>query len=100
MLSRLVAITRHDGLAGKYAGEIVTSRRHSGCAVELCDLARLRLERPLEDDDGVIAGQPLYEGKHSWQLQGPRGRHLRSWRRIGCYTDQRHNGAGREGDRS
>ena len=64
----LVAYTTYDGHTAKIAERIVSALRHADCAVEMCDLARSRPQRPLEDYDGVIAGGPLHGGKHPLQL--------------------------------
>ena len=68
MLRLLVAFTTYDGHTAKIAERIASTLRHADCAVEVCDLARSRPERSLEDYDGVIAGGPLHGGKHPPQL--------------------------------
>ena len=68
MLRLLVAFTTYDGHTAKIAERIASTLGHADCAVEVCDLARSRPERSLEDYDGVIAGGPLHGGKHPPQL--------------------------------
>ena len=52
----LVAYTTYDGHTAEIAERISLALRHTDCAVELCDLARSRPERPLHEYDGVICG--------------------------------------------
>ena len=68
MLRLLVAYTTYDGHTAKVAERIAATLRESDCAVEVCDLARLRPERPVHEYDGVIAGGPLHGGRHHPQL--------------------------------
>ena len=68
MLRLLVAFTTYDGHTAKIAERIASTLGHADCAVEVCDLARSRPERSLEDYDGVIAGGPLHGGQHPPQL--------------------------------
>ena len=68
MLRLLVAYTTYDGHTAKIAERIASTLRQANCAVELCDIARSRTDRPPEDYDGVIAGGPLHGGKHHPQL--------------------------------
>ena len=68
MLGLLVVFTPYDGHTVTIAERIASALGHADCAVEVCDLARSRPERPIEDYDGVIVGGPLYGGKHSGQL--------------------------------
>jgi menaquinone-dependent protoporphyrinogen oxidase len=68
MLRLLVAYTTYDGHTAKIAERIASTLRENDCAVEVCDLARLRPERPVHEYDGVIAGGPLHGGKHHPQL--------------------------------
>ena len=64
----LVAYTTYDGHTAEIAERISLALRHTDCAVELCDLARSRPERPLHEYDGVICGGSLHGGKHPRQL--------------------------------
>ena len=68
MLRLLVAYSTYDGHTGKIAERIAATLRSTGCAVEVCDLSRLRPERSLADYDGVVAGGPLHGGGHPPQL--------------------------------
>ena len=68
MLRLLVAFTTYDGYTAKIAKRIASTPGHADCATEVCDPARSRPERPLEDYDGVIVGGPLHGGKHPRQL--------------------------------
>ena len=54
----LVAFTTYDGHTAKLAERIASSLREDDCADEVCDLARLRPERPVHEYDGVIGGGP------------------------------------------
>ncbi len=56
MLRLLVPFTTHDRHTAKVAERIAATPRHVDCAVEVCDLARSRPRRPLEDYGGIIAG--------------------------------------------
>ena len=69
MLRLLVAYTTYDGHTAKIAERIAATLRSADCAVEMCDLARSRPGRSLEDYDGVIAGGPLHGGDHPPQLR-------------------------------
>ena len=64
----LVAFTTYDGHTAKMAERIASSLREDDCADEVCDLARLRPERPVHEYDGVIGGGPLHGSKHHRQL--------------------------------
>ena len=64
----LVAYTTYDGHPAEIAERIASALRQSNCAVELCDLARSRPERPIQEYDGVVAGGPLHGGQHPAQL--------------------------------
>lgn len=68
MLRLLVAFTTYDGHTAKIAERIASTLGHADCAVEVCDLARSRPERSIEDYDGIIAGGPLHGGQHPPQL--------------------------------
>ena len=68
MLRLLVVFTTDDGHTAKIAERIASALGHADCAVEVCDLARSRPERPIDEYDGVIAGGPLHGGKHHPQL--------------------------------
>ena len=64
MLRLLVAYTTYDGHTAKVAERIAAALKSADCAVEVCDLARMRPDRPLREYDGVVAGAPLHSGKH------------------------------------
>ena len=49
MLRLLVAFTTYDGHTAKIAERIASTLGHADCAVEVCDLARSRPKRPLEE---------------------------------------------------
>ena len=49
MLRLLVAYTTYDGHTAKIAERIAATLGLADCAVEVCDLARSRPERSLED---------------------------------------------------
>ncbi len=54
MLRLLVAFTTYDGHTAKIAERIASTLGHADFATEVCDLARSRPQRPLEDYDGII----------------------------------------------
>ena len=58
----LVAYTTYDGHTDEIAERISWALRHTDCAVELCDLARSRPERPLHEYDRVETMGKLTEG--------------------------------------
>lgn len=68
MVRLLIAFTTYDGHTRKIAERIASTLRETDCAVEVCDLARCRPERPVHEYDGVIAGGPIHGGKHHRQL--------------------------------
>ena len=68
MLRMLVAFTTYDGHTAKIAERIASTLGHADCAIDVCDLARSRPERSLENDDRVIAGGPVHGGQHPPQL--------------------------------
>lgn len=49
MLRLLVAFTAYDGHTARIAERIASTLGHADCATEVCDLARSRPQRPLEE---------------------------------------------------
>ena len=68
MPNLLIVYTTYDGHTAAIVERIASTARRANCAVELCDLARSRLERRTRDCDGVNCGGSLYGGKHPRQL--------------------------------
>ena len=68
MLKLLVAFTTYDGQIARIAERIASILIQAVFAAEVCDLARSRRKRSLEDYAGLIAGGPLHGGRHSLQL--------------------------------
>ena len=64
----LIAYITFDGHTTRIADRMADAIRGPECAVDVCDIAREKPQRPVSEYVGVIVGGPLHGGKHAPKL--------------------------------